>query len=102
MSIKKLNDQPLVVDPSLLDQMMPSPQVYQTDARGIAKRFRHVAIFAVLDVLQAEETMRFSNDHDPLPWLQQLDERYAAALTIHYQMRAPSKMMIDFTRTLAA
>jgi len=50
--------------------------IYSFDARGIAKRFRHAAIFGALDALRAGETMRFVNDHDPLPLLQQLQQRY--------------------------
>ena len=38
--------------------------VYAFDARGIAKRFRHAAIFGALSALQTGETMRFANDHD--------------------------------------
>ncbi len=49
--------------------------LYPFDARGIAKRFRHAAIFGALDALRAGETMRFVNDHDPLPLLEQLTAR---------------------------
>ena len=38
-------------------------QIYPFDARGIAKRFRHAAIFGALDALNSGETMRFVNDH---------------------------------------
>ncbi len=41
--------------------------IYPLDARGVAKRFRHAAIFSALDALLPGETMRFCNDHDPLP-----------------------------------
>ena len=44
-------------------------QVYPFDARGIGKRFRHAAILGALDALNPGETMRFVNDHDPLPLL---------------------------------
>ena len=47
-------------------------QVYPFDARGIGKRFRHAAILGALDALNPGETMRFVNDHDPLPLLAQL------------------------------
>ncbi len=47
-----------------------SQHVYPFDARGVAKRFRHAAIFGALAALQPGETMRFCNDHDPLPLLQ--------------------------------
>ncbi len=49
--------------------------LYPFDARGIAKRFRHAAIFGALDALLPGETMRFCNDHDPLPLLGQLHAR---------------------------
>ena len=54
--------------------------LYPFDARGIAKRFRHAAIFGALDALQPGETMRFCNDHDPLPLLAQLQARYGEQL----------------------
>ena len=51
---------------------------YPFDARGVAKRFRHAAIFGALDSLNPGETMLFVNDHDPLPLLAQLFERALA------------------------
>lgn len=50
--------------------------IYPFDARGVAKRFRHAAIFGALDTLGSGETMRFINDHDPLPLLNQIEQRY--------------------------
>jgi uncharacterized protein (DUF2249 family) len=74
-------------------------QVYSFDARGIAKRFRHAAIFGALDSLNSGEIMRFVNDHDPLPLLAQLEQRYGAAVSIQYQQREPGQIVIDFVRT---
>jgi uncharacterized protein (DUF2249 family) len=74
-------------------------QIYPFDARGIAKRFRHAAIFGALDALNSGETMRFVNDHDPLPLLNQLEQRYGAAVTIQYVQREPGQIVIDFVRT---
>ncbi len=73
--------------------------IYPFDARGIAKRFRHAAIFGALDALNAGETMRFVNDHDPLPLLQQLQARYGAAVAIRYQQREPGNIVIDFIKS---
>ena len=70
--------------------------IYPFDARGIAKRFRHAAIFGALDALQPGETMRFVNDHDPLPLLQQLQSRYGEQVDIQYRQREPGGVMIDF------
>jgi len=72
--------------------------IYGFDARGVAKRFRHAAIFGALDALQSGETMRFVNDHDPLPLLDQLVARYADAVTIRYVQREPGAIVIDFAR----
>lgn len=73
-------------------------QLYLFDARGIAKRFRHAAIFGALDALIKGETMRFVNDHDPLPLLGQLTQRYGEAVEIMYLERAPGQVVIDFIR----
>ena len=70
--------------------------IYPFDARGIAKRFRHAAIFGALDSLHSGETMRFCNDHDPLPLLAQLQARYGERLSIEYRQREPGAIVIDF------
>jgi len=70
--------------------------IYPFDARGIAKRFRHAAIFGALDALNPGETMRFVNDHDPLPLLDQLRARYGDAVSIEYRQRDPGAIAIDF------
>lgn len=72
--------------------------LYPFDARGIAKRFRHAAIFGALDALTPGETMRFVNDHDPLPLLAQLQQRYADSVAIQYVTREPGQIVIDFKR----
>ncbi len=73
-------------------------RLYHFDARGIAKRFRHAAIFGALDVLRPGETMRFCNDHDPLPLLDQLQDRYGAAVLISYIKRESGEIVIDFAK----
>ena len=74
-------------------------RIYPFDARGIAKRFRHAAIFGALDALVPGETMRFVNDHDPLPLLEQLRQRFGEAVSIEYRQREPGAIVIDFVRT---
>lgn len=73
--------------------------VYPFDARGIAKRFRHAAIFGALDALTSGERMRFVNDHDPLPLLDQLRARYGDAVEIQYLQRDAGQIVIDFIRS---
>jgi uncharacterized protein (DUF2249 family) len=72
--------------------------IYPFDARGIAKRFRHAAIFGALDALHPGETMRFVNDHDPLPLLEQMIARYGQSVDIQYRQREPGGVMIDFVK----
>ena len=72
--------------------------LYPFDARGIAKRFRHAAIFGALDALRPGETMRFANDHDPLPLLDQMRARYGEGVEIRYVARDPGNIVIDFER----
>jgi uncharacterized protein (DUF2249 family) len=70
--------------------------VHPFDARGVAKRFRHAAIFGALQSLNAGETMRFVNDHDPLPLLAQLQQAFGDAIGIEYVRREPGDIVIDF------
>ena len=80
----------------MLSNLDPEPNVHVFDARGIARRFRHSAIFGALNALRNGETMRFVNDHDPIPLLGQLNERFGEYLTINYRQREPSGVVIDF------
>lgn len=70
--------------------------VYEFDARGIAKRFRHAAIFGALAALQPGETMRFANDHDPLPLLQQIQVHFGEQVRAEYVNRQRGEIIIDF------
>jgi uncharacterized protein (DUF2249 family) len=73
-----------------------SEGVYPFDARGVAKRFRHAAIFGALAALQPGETMRFCNDHDPLPLLSQINAHYGNKIQMAYVARDPGEIIIDF------
>ncbi|HKY02709.1 MAG TPA: DUF2249 domain-containing protein [Burkholderiales bacterium] len=77
-------------------------QIYVFDARGIAKRFRHAAIFGAFDALRPGEIMRFVNDHDPLPLLNQFQQRYGAGVSIEYKQREPGAIVIDFAHQTVA
>lgn len=72
------------------------PNVHTFDARGVARRFRHSAIFGAIGVLRSGETMRFVNDHDPLPLISQLRERLGENLTVTYRQRDAGAIVIDF------
>jgi uncharacterized protein (DUF2249 family) len=76
---------------------MQAQQAHYFDARGVAKRFRHAAIFGALESLADGETMRFINDHDPRPLLEQIIQRYQGQVRIAYQQQAGDGVVIDFT-----
>jgi uncharacterized protein (DUF2249 family) len=70
--------------------------IYEFDARGVARRFRHAAIFGALAALDTGETMRFCNDHDPLPLLSQIDNYFGERIKMAYVKREPGEIVIDF------
>jgi uncharacterized protein (DUF2249 family) len=72
-------------------------QPYVFDARGVARRFRHAAIFGALDALEPGEVMRFVNDHDPLPLLAQIEHHFGPRVDTGYVAREPGNIVIDFT-----
>ncbi|MDR3097509.1 MAG: DUF2249 domain-containing protein [Paraburkholderia sp.] len=84
---------------------MPNPedvlpilsQQHIFDARGVARRFRHAAIFGALNALEPGEVMRFVNDHDPLPLLAQIEQHFGQRVDIEYVAREPGSIVIDFT-----
>jgi uncharacterized protein (DUF2249 family) len=71
---------------------------YPFDARGVAKRFRHAAIFGALATLEPGEAMRFVNDHDPIPLLRQMQDRFGEAIAVEYKERGDDGVVIDFIR----
>ena len=72
------------------------PNTHIFDARGVARRFRHSAIFGAIGVLRSGETMRFVNDHDPIPLIAQLRDRLGENLTVNYRQRDAEGVVIDF------
>lgn len=75
------------------------PNVHVFDARGVSRRFRHSAIFGAIGALHPGETMRFVNDHDPMPLIAQLRERLGEKLVIAYRQRDAGLVVIDFCVT---
>ena len=74
-----------------------NPNVYQFDVRGVSKRLRHAAIFGALESLDRGDVMRFVNDHDPLPLLSQIAQRYDGQVHHEYVQNGPDAVVIDFT-----
>ncbi|MFC5583211.1 DUF2249 domain-containing protein [Rhodanobacter terrae] len=77
-------------------QPVLEPHTHIFDARGVARRFRHSAIFGAIGVLRSGETMRFVNDHDPIPLIAQLRDRLGENLTVTYREHDSDAVVIDF------
>ena len=77
-------------------EAIAEPNTHLFDARGIARRFRHSAIFGAIGALRNGETMRFVNDHDPIPLIAQLRDRLGENLTVTYRQRDADAVVIDF------
>ncbi|HJV07299.1 MAG TPA: DUF2249 domain-containing protein [Chromobacteriaceae bacterium] len=75
---------------------MQDQNVHLFDARGVAKRFRHAAIFGALEQLHRGEVMRFVNDHEPMPLLQQIRQRYQDQIEIVAVSQQPGEVVFDF------
>lgn len=69
---------------------------YEFDARGIARRFRHAAFFGALGMLEAGESMRFYNDHDPLPLLAKVSSLFGPQVVVEYVKKDAGNVVIDF------
>ena len=65
--------------------------------RGVSKRLRHAAIFGALESLDRGDVMRFVNDHDPLPLLSQIAQRYDGQVRHEYVQNGPDAVIIDFS-----
>lgn len=74
-----------------------SPNIFEFDVRGISKRLRHPAIFGALESLGQGDVMRFVNDHDPVPLLRQIQQRYQEQVHFEYMQRDEEAVVIDFT-----
>lgn len=86
-----------------MSQAAPQPSIpilatYPFDARAIAKRFRHAAIFGALEVLEPGEAMQFVNDHDPLPLLRQLADHFSETVEVVYRQRGEGGVIIDLVK----
>jgi uncharacterized protein (DUF2249 family) len=65
------------------------------DARGISASVRHTALFGVMDRLEDGDVMRFINDEDPRPLLDQISQRYGDSVEPECIERV-GRVVIDF------
>lgn len=68
------------------------------DARAIPHPIRHASIFGALDSLQPGAGIVLVAPHDPVPLLDQAQERYGRGLSVLYLQRGPDAWQLQFVR----
>ena len=70
----------------------------ELDARFVPHAIRHATIFGALDVLAPGNGMVLVAPHDPLPLLDQLEQRDPGAFEVSYLERGPDAWRLRFLR----
>lgn len=78
------------------DEAAAAPEL---DARAIPRAIRHATIFGALGAVAPAAEMILVAPHDPLPLLDQVEQRWPAGFTIDYLERGPDAWRLRFART---
>ena len=80
------------------DDAGASPEL---DARTIPHAIRHATIFGALDAVEPEADLILVAPHDPMPLLEQIEQRTPGRFHVEYLERGPEAWRLRFTRTPA-
>lgn len=75
--------------------------VPELDARTIPHAIRHATIFGALEAVASAGALVLVAPHDPLPLLDQIEQRWPAGFTVEYLERGPEAWRLRFTRMAA-
>ncbi len=78
------------------DEDVPIPEL---DARTIPHAIRHATIFGALEGVGPAAALILVAPHDPLPLLDQIEQRWPAGFTVEYLEQGPEAWRLRFTRT---
>ena len=67
------------------------------DVREIVHRDRHLKIFDLLAGLQPGETLKLTNDHDPVPLRYQIDAQWPDHYRWDYVEEGPERWVVEIT-----
>jgi uncharacterized protein (DUF2249 family) len=73
----------------------------ELDARTIPHAIRHATIFGALATVAPAGELILVAPHDPLPLLDQIEQRWPTAFTVEYLERGPETWRLRFTRAAA-
>jgi uncharacterized protein (DUF2249 family) len=77
------------------------PELPELDARTVPHAIRHATIFGALDAVRPGSGLVLVAPHDPLPLLQQVEQRAPGAFSVDYLERGPEAWRLRFLRTPA-
>jgi len=72
--------------------------VRELDVPSLPRGEKHPAIFRLLDELAIGETLRISNDHDPVPLRAALERSGPGAFAWEYIERGPERWRVDIRK----
>lgn len=78
--------------------VVDSPDLPELDARSVPHAIRHATIFGALDAVKPGGGMILVAPHDPLPLLDQLEQRSPGRFAIDYVERGPEAWRLQFVR----
>ncbi|HEX6517716.1 MAG TPA: DUF2249 domain-containing protein [Nocardioidaceae bacterium] len=77
---------------------MDGPGYPELDARAVPHAIRHATIFGALDAVRPGGGMVLVAPHDPLPLLDQVEQRFPGAFDVDYLERGPEAWRLSFVR----
>ena len=70
----------------------------ELDARTIPHAIRHATVFGALETVQPAGELILVAPHDPLPLLDQIEQRWPSRFAVEYLQRGPEDWRLRFTR----
>ncbi|UXY25555.1 DUF2249 domain-containing protein [Streptomyces sp. HUAS TT20] len=74
------------------------PDVPELDVRAVPHALRHATVFGALDAVRVGGGIVLVAHHDPLPLLEQIEERSPGRFAVEYTERGPEIWRLVFTR----
>lgn len=68
------------------------------DVREVPHSIRHATVFGALDAVPAGGTLVLVAHHDPIPLLQQLNDRTSGRIEVSYEQRGPDAWRLRITK----
>lgn len=75
------------------------PGYPELDVRSVPHAIRHATIFGALESVQPGAGLELVAPHDPLPLLDQIDQRWPGAFSVGYSERGPEAWRLTLERT---